>query len=76
MIENKAIEPAVSFSYLGSTVTQTGGTCDDVINRIKKANSIFVQLYPIWKNKYISRNTKLKIFHIRKFVNLTFQFPI
>lgn len=31
-------------------------------NRIKKTNSIFVQIYPIWKIEYISRNTKLKSF--------------
>jgi hypothetical protein len=33
-----------------------------VSNRIGKANSAFVQLYPVWKNSNISRKTKLRIF--------------
>jgi hypothetical protein len=33
-----------------------------VSNRIGKANSSFVQLYPVWKNLNISKKTKLRIF--------------
>ncbi|PSN34693.1 hypothetical protein C0J52_25284, partial [Blattella germanica] len=51
-----------SLTYLGSIVTPTGGTVEDVVNRIKKANAIFVQLYSVSRNKCISRNNKLRIF--------------
>jgi hypothetical protein len=43
--------------YLGSIVTGAGGTDEDVISRIKKANVAFVQLYRILKNK----NIRIKI---------------
>ena len=61
-IEGKALEEVESFTYLGSVVSTSGGTEDDVKARIKKANAAFVQLYPIWRNRNISRKTKLRIF--------------
>jgi hypothetical protein len=30
-------------------------------NQIKEANAAFSQLYPIWRNKYISKKTKVCI---------------
>jgi hypothetical protein len=48
-----------SFVYLGSVVSKTGGSKEDTSNRIKKANGVFVQLYPIWRNHNISKK-KLK----------------
>jgi hypothetical protein len=47
------IEEVESFVYLGSVVSKTGGTEEDVSSRIKKANGVFVQLYPIWRNHNI-----------------------
>jgi hypothetical protein len=44
-------------------VTKGGGAKEDVRNRIRKANGAFVQLYPVWKNKNISRKTKLRLFN-------------
>jgi hypothetical protein len=31
--------------------------------RIRKANGAFIQLYPIWKNKIISKKTEIRIFN-------------
>jgi hypothetical protein len=53
---------SVDSSYLGSIVTREGGALEDVSNRIGKANSAFVQVYPVWKNSNISRKTKFRIF--------------
>ena len=39
-----------------------GGTEKDVASRIKKANSVFVQLYPAWRNHDISKGVKIWIF--------------
>jgi lantibiotic modifying enzyme len=46
---------------LGSTVNQDGGTDQDINQRIKKANAGFIQLYQVWKNKILSKKTKLRI---------------
>jgi hypothetical protein len=43
-------------------VTKNGGTEKDILNRISRANTAFVQLYSIWKNKQITQRTKLRIF--------------
>jgi hypothetical protein len=59
---NQSNESVDFFTYLGSIVTREGGALEDVSNRIGKANSAFVQLYPVWKNSNISRKTKLRIF--------------
>jgi hypothetical protein len=39
-------------------VTADGGALEDVKMRIKAANGTFVQLYPLWKNKNISRKLR------------------
>jgi hypothetical protein len=58
----REIKQVETFFCLGSTVTTKGGADEDVKNRIKKANEAFIQLYPIWRNKYISKKTKVRIF--------------
>jgi hypothetical protein len=49
----KELEDVNEYSYLGSIVPGGGGTDEDIISRIKKANVAFVQLYRIWINKNI-----------------------
>ena len=39
----------------GSMVSESGGTEEDVASKIKKANGVFVQLYPVWRNLNISK---------------------
>jgi len=62
MLRDESIEAVESFVYLGSKVTKDGGTTQDVVQRIQKANGAFVQLYPVWRNNKISIRTKLRIF--------------
>ena len=52
-LENTKIEEVRSFVYLGSVVSENRGTEEDVASRIKKANGVFVQLYPVWRNHNI-----------------------
>jgi hypothetical protein len=40
-----------------------GGTEEDVASRIKKANGVFVQLYPVWRDQNISKGVKILIFN-------------
>jgi hypothetical protein len=46
-INGKELEEVNDYSCLGSIVTGGGGADEDVTNRIKKANVVFVQLYRI-----------------------------
>jgi hypothetical protein len=47
-LEETEIEEVGHFVYLvGSVVSENGGTEEDVASRIKKANGVFVQLYPV-----------------------------
>jgi hypothetical protein len=61
-MEETETEEVWSFVYLGSVVSEKGGTEEDVASRIKKANGVFVQLYPVWRNHNISRGVKIRIF--------------
>jgi len=61
-LEETEIEEGGSFVYLGSVVSERGGKEEDVASRIKKANGVFDQLYPVWRNLNISKEVKIRIF--------------
>jgi hypothetical protein len=62
-VDETEIEEVGSFVYLGSVVSVNGGTEEDTASRIKKANGVFVQLYPVWRNHNISKRVKIQIFN-------------
>jgi hypothetical protein len=62
-LEETEIEEVGSFVYLGCVVSENGGTEEDVASRIEKANGVFVQLYPLWRNNNISKGVKIRIFN-------------
>ena len=62
VFSKNVIEQVGSFTYLVSVVSKEGVLLEDVRSWIKKANGLFVQLYPIWKNKNLSRRTKIRLF--------------
>ena len=49
--------------YLGSKISQSGGTDEDIKARVKKARQVFAILRPVWRTTTISTNTKLRIFN-------------
>jgi hypothetical protein len=55
------IEEVGSFVYLGSVVSESGGTEEYELSRIKKAKGVFVQLYLVWRNLNISKEVKIQI---------------
>ena len=63
MRRGKALEQVTVFTYLGSIVTTTGGTEEDVEARCRKAQVAFSMLGPVWGSLYISLWTKLRIFN-------------
>lgn len=62
-IGNEPIEEVDKFTYLGSIVTPSGGTEEDVNARINKARTAFSQLNKIWDSKILRQKTKIKIFN-------------
>ena len=63
MCEDQALERVESFTYLCSIVTSTGGSEEDVEARCRKAQSMFYMLRLVWRSRYISLWTKLRIFN-------------
>ena len=71
MLQTGDIEDVSSFTYLGSTVSTTGGTGDDVKAGIGKAKVTFNILQKIWKSRDITTSVKLQLFNSNvKFVLL------
>ncbi|KAL9958878.1 hypothetical protein ACROYT_G035950 [Oculina patagonica] len=61
-LNGEDLEDVESFTYLGSIITVTGGTEEDVKCRIGKARLAFNMLRPVWNASSISTKTKLRIF--------------
>jgi len=62
-LEEMEIDEVESFVYIGSVVSESLGTEEDVASRIQKANGVFVQLYPVWRKLNISKEVKIRIFN-------------
>ena len=56
------LEQVESFQYVGSIISRTGGTDEDIIARISKARQVFVMLKPVWRSSSLSLKSKLRIF--------------
>lgn len=54
-INASAIEQLNSFTYLGSVIVANGGSCADINERIRKAQTAFGKLSPVWRSQEISR---------------------
>ena len=62
-LHGEAIERVSEFTYLESIISETGGTDEDITARIRKAQSTFSMLMPVWKEKCIRLQTKPRIFN-------------
>jgi hypothetical protein len=60
-LEETEIQEVGFLVCLGSVVSENGRTQEDVASRIKKANGVFVQLCPVWRNHNISKGVKIRI---------------
>ena len=61
-IGDEVIQRTDHFTYLGSVMSESGGTEEDIVARIRKAQQAFATLRSVWKSRAISLNTKLRIF--------------
>lgn len=62
-IEGQIVEDVDEFTYLGSKISKSGGTGEDIRARIGKAQHAFKTLRPVWRSTAISVKTKLCIFN-------------
>jgi hypothetical protein len=60
-INNTDLENISNFTYLGSIVSTTGGTDEDIQARKKKALQAFSILKPVWKSRILRTSTKIRI---------------
>ncbi|VDP81243.1 unnamed protein product [Schistosoma mattheei] len=60
-LDYETLEDVESFTYLGSTIDEQGGSDADVKVRIGKARVAFLQLKNIWNSKQLSINIKVRI---------------
>jgi hypothetical protein len=57
-LENRDIKRAPNFTYLGSSVSEDGGTAKDIDIRIQKARGAFSRLRRIWQSNFYSQRLK------------------
>ena len=62
-LHREGVERVSEFTYLGNIISETGGTDEDITARIRKAQSTFSMLMPVWKEKCIRLQMKLRIFN-------------
>jgi hypothetical protein len=63
-LANIAIRKVHDFTYLGSNVSENGGTCKDVETRIQKARGAFTGLRKIWLAHYMNKDAKIKLLNV------------
>ena len=61
-VNGEELETVSKFVYLGGTVTQEGGSDEDIKSRLGKARAAFSKLRNIWKSSQLKLRTKLRIF--------------
>src|SRR3984885_9462718 len=61
-LNEQPIDEVDKFTYLGSCISRTGGTKEDIEVRINKARYAFISLKNIWRDSNIRTHTKLQIF--------------
>ena len=61
-VGDEDVKDVETFTYLGATVTTTGGATEDINKRIGKARQAFYRLRKIWISSILRRRTKMRIF--------------
>ena len=62
-VGGKPLKVVEKFMYLGSVIDHSGMTAADVRSRVAKARAAFKTLDKIWRDRTISRKTKIRLFN-------------
>jgi hypothetical protein len=57
------IDNVEQFTYLGSIISNTGGTDEDIKALKRKAQQAFAMLKPVWRSTTLRTSTKLRLFN-------------
>ena len=61
-MHNQIVEPVTKFTYLGQDVDSEGYSTPEIHGRLGMANAMMGQLDPIWKQKRLSLQTRLRLY--------------
>jgi hypothetical protein len=61
-IRDTEVENVEQFTYLGSIISTTGRTNEDIKTRKRKAQQAFAMLKPVWNSTILRTSTKLRLF--------------
>ena len=62
-IRDTEVENVEQFTYLGSIISTTGGTDEDIKARKRKTQQAFAMLNPVWRSTTLRTSTKLRLFN-------------
>jgi hypothetical protein len=62
-IRDTEVENVEQFTYLGSIISTTGRTNEDIKTRKRKAQQAFAMLKPVWNSTILRTSTKLRLFN-------------
>ena len=62
LLDDQELPRTETFTYLGSVVTQDGGTKEDIQSGLSKARNAFRSLNAIWRSPQYSIKPKLKLY--------------
>jgi len=61
-VDGNAVDSVDSFVYLGSLLSSDGYCRPDINRRIGLASSVMSALHNVWKDRYLSISTKIRIY--------------
>ena len=70
--DEEDIEVVNTFNFLGSLIVDTGGSSEEIKRRLAMARSSTISLTSIWKDRGISRKTKIRIMNALVFPIATY----
>lgn len=62
-IEVEELKDVEKFTSLGSIISKTGDSDDDIKSRISKAQQAFAMLKPVWSSATLRESTTIRIFN-------------
>ena len=62
-IRDTEVENVEQFTYLGSIISTTGGTDEDIKAQKRKGQQAFTMLKPVWRSTTLRTSTKLRLFN-------------
>ena len=61
-LHGELIETVDTFKYVGSILDDKGST-KKILSRNAQTNASFIKLYPIWNNRNLMLNSKIRLLH-------------